>query len=147
MTDVFTLSARVDRLLNPRRAPMFLSLGFGGVALLLAAVGLYGVLGVPREPAHAGDWHPHGARQPAFGDLRLVLGEGGLLVALGLAGGLAGALALRSAIAAQLYGVGPLDPAVMLGAVAILAATSFIACLGPARRAAHVSPIVALSHH
>lgn len=70
-----------------------------------------------------------------------------VLVALGLAGGLAGALALRSAIAAQLYGVGPLDPAVMLGAVAMLAAISFIACLGPARRAARVNPIVALSHH
>ncbi len=54
-----------------------------------------------------------------------------MLVAFGLAGGLAGALALRSAVAAQLYGVGPLDPAVMFGAVAILPATSFIACLGP----------------
>ena len=74
-----------------------------------------------------------------------MLGEGALLVVIGLAGGLAGALALRSAIAAQLYGVGPLDPVVMLGAVAVLAATSFIACLGPARRAARVNPLVALS--
>ena len=147
MTDVFTMSARVDRSLNPRRAPMFLSLGFGGVALLLAAVGLYGVLAyhVNQRTREIGIRMALGS-QPS-GILRLVLGEGGLLVALGLAGGLAGALALRSAIAAQLYGVGPLDPAVMLGAVAILAATSFIACLGPARRAARVSPIVALSHH
>ena len=82
--------------------------------------------------------------QPS-GILRLVLGEGTLLVGLGLAAGLAGALALQSAIAAQLYRVGPLDPAVMLGSVAMLAATSFIACLGPARRAAGVNPIVALS--
>ncbi|MPY90983.1 MAG: FtsX-like permease family protein [Luteitalea sp.] len=147
MTDVFTMSARVDRSLNPRRAPMFLSLGFGGVALLLAAVGLYGVLAyhVNQRTREIGIRMALGS-QPS-GILRLVLGEGGLLVALGLAGGLAGALALRSAIAAQLYGVGPLDPAVILGAVAILAATSFSACLGPARRAARVSPIVALSHH
>jgi predicted permease len=147
MTDVFTMSARVDRSLNPRRAPMFLSLGFGVVALLLAAVGLYGVLAyhVSQRTREIGIRMALGS-QPS-GILRLVLGEGGLLVALGLAGGLAGALALRTAIAAQLYGLGPLDPAVMLGAAAMLAATSFIACLGPARRAARVSPIVALSHH
>ena len=147
MTDVFTMSARVDKSLNSRRAPMFLSLGFGGVALLLAAVGLYGVLAyhVNQRTREIGIRMALGS-QPS-GILKLVLGEGSLLVALGLAGGLAGALALRGAIAAQLYGVGPLDPAVMLGAMAMLAATSFIACLGPARRAARVSPIVALSHH
>jgi predicted permease len=147
MTDVFAMSARVDRSLNSRRAPMFLSLGFGGVALLLAAVGLYGVLAyhVNQRTREIGIRMALGS-QPS-GILRLVLGEGSLLVTLGLASGLAGALALRSAIAAQLYGVGPLDPAVMLGAVAMLAATSFIACLGPARRAARVNPIVALSHH
>jgi predicted permease len=147
MTDVFTMSARVDRSLNSRRAPMFLSLGFGGVALLLAAVGLYGVLAyhVNQRTREIGIRMALGS-QPS-GILRLVLGEGSVLVAIGLVGGLAGALALRSAIAAQLYGVGPLDPVVMLGAVMMLAATSFIACLGPARRAARVSPIVALSHH
>ena len=147
MTDVFTMSARVDRSLNPRRAPMFLSLGFGAVALLLAAVGLYGVLAyhVSQRTREIGIRMALGS-QPS-GILRLVLGEGFLLVALGLAGGIAGAIALRSAVAAQLYGLGPLDPVVMLGAGAILAATSFIACLGPARRAARVSPIVALSHH
>ncbi len=147
MTDVFTMSARVDQSLNSRRAPMFLSLGFGGVALLLAAVGLYGVLAyhVNQRTREIGIRMALGSRPS--GIVRLVLGEGGLLVALGLAGGLASALPLRSAIAAQLYGLGPLDPAVMLGAVIILAATSFLACLGPARRAARVSPIVALSHH
>jgi predicted permease len=147
MTDVITMSARVDRSLNARRAPMFLSLGFGGVALLLAAVGLYGVLAyhVNQRTREIGIRMALGS-QPS-GILGLVLGEGTLLVGLGLAAGLAGALALQSAIAAQLYRVGPLDPAVMLGSVAMLAATSFIACLGPARRAARVNPIVALSQH
>jgi hypothetical protein len=62
-----------------------------------------------------------------------------------VAAGFAGAIALRGAIAAQLYGVGALDPWVMLAAVAILAATSLLACLAPARRAVHVNPLVALS--
>jgi ABC-type antimicrobial peptide transport system permease subunit len=77
--------------------------------------------------------------------LRLILSEAAFLVILGLAAGLAGALALRGAIAAQLYGVGALDPWVMLAAVAILAVTSLLACLAPARRAVHVNPLVALS--
>ncbi len=145
LTDVFTMSARVDRSLNPRRGPMLLSLGFGVVALLLAAVGLYGVLAyhVAQRTREIGIRMALGSE--ASGILRLVLGEGALLVGLGLACGLAGALALKGAIAAQLYGVAALDPVVILGAIAALAATSFLACVGPARRAASISPLVALS--
>ena len=57
----------------------------------------------------------------------------------------AGAVLLRGAIASQLYGVGALDPLVMVGAIGVLGLTSFVACWGPARRAAKVSPLVALS--
>jgi putative ABC transport system permease protein len=145
MTDVFTMAARVDKSLNPRRGPMLLSLGFGGVALLLAAIGLYGVLAyhVSQRTREIGIRMALGSE--ASGILRLVLGEGGVLVGIGLACGLAGAIALRSVIAAQLYGVGALDPLVMPGAIAVLGVTSFVACFGPARRAANVSPLVALS--
>ena len=145
MTDVFTMAARVDKSLNPRRGPMLLSLGFGAVALLLAAIGLYGVLAyhVSQRTREIGIRMALGSE--ASGILRLVLGEGGVLVGIGLACGLAGAIALRSVIAAQLYGVGALDPLVMLGAIAVLGVTSFVACFGPARRAANVSPLVALS--
>jgi len=145
MTDVFTMSARVDKSLNPRRGPMLLSLGFGAVALLLAAVGLYGVLAyhVNQRTREIGIRIALGSDPAAI--IRLMLGEGGLLVGTGLVCGLAGAFALRRAIAAQLYDVSAFDPIVMLAAVAILAITALVACLGPARRAARVSPLVALS--
>jgi predicted permease len=146
MSDVLTMSSRVDKSLNPRRAPMLLSIGFGAIALLLAAVGLYGVLAyhVTRRTREIGIRMALGSRP---GDiLRLVLREGGLVVALGLGCGLAGALALRSALAAQLYGVGALDPLVIMGAIGMLTGTSFIACLVPARRAARIDPMIALQH-
>jgi len=145
MTDIFSMSARIEKSLNPRRAPMMLSLGFGAVALLLASVGLYGVLAyhVSQRTREIGIRMALGSDAPAI--VRLILGEGGLLVGVGLAAGLAGAVALRGAIGSQLYGVGALDPTVMAAAIGVLGLTSFIACWGPARRAAKVSPLVALS--
>lgn len=144
-TDVFSMSERVERSLTPRRAPMLLSTAFGLLALLLASVGLYGVLAyqVSQRTREIGIRLALGS-EPT-GIVRLVLSEGVLLVALGLVGGFAGAIALRSAIASQLYGVGPLDPLVMTAAVLVLSAVALLACLGPARRAARVSPLVALS--
>jgi predicted permease len=145
MTDVFSMSSRIEKSLNPRRAPMLLSLGFGAVALLLASVGLYGVLAyhVNQRTREIGIRMALGS--DSGGILRLVLGEGGVLVAAGLVGGLVGAIALRGAIASQLYGVGTLDPLVLGGAIGVLGVTSLLACWGPARRAARVSPLVALS--
>jgi predicted permease len=145
MTDVFTMSSRIEKSLNPRRAPMLLSLGFGAVALLLASIGLYGVLAyhVSQRTREIGIRMALGS--DAGGIVRLILGEGGALVAAGLVGGLVGAVLLRGAVASQLYGVGALDPLVMIAAIGVLGLTSLIACWGPARRAARVSPLVALS--
>jgi predicted permease len=145
MTDVVSMSARIDKSLNPRRAPMMLSLGFGAVALLLASVGLYGVLAyhVSQRTREIGIRMALGSDTSSI--LRLILSEGGILVAFGLVAGLIGAFALRGAIASQLYAVGALDPLVMIGAIGVLGVTSFIACWGPARRAAKVSPLIALS--
>jgi ABC-type antimicrobial peptide transport system permease subunit len=142
---VFSMSERVEKSLNPRRVPMLLSSGFGLLALLLASIGLYGVLAyqVTQRTREIGIRLALGA--DARGILRLVLIEGALLVGLGLAGGLVGALALRGVVAAQLYGIGALDPTVMVTAVVVLGVVSLAACLGPARRAARVSPLVALS--
>jgi predicted permease len=145
MSDVFAMTARIEKSLNPRRAPMMLALGFGAIALLLASVGLYGVLAY-----HVGQrTREFGIRMALGSDgariLRLILGEAAVLVVMGLAGGLAGTIAMRGVIAAQLYGIGALDPQVILAAVGILAITSLVACLGPALRAVRVSPMVALS--
>jgi predicted permease len=143
--DVFSMSERVEKSLNPRRVPMLLSTAFGVLALLLASIGLYGVLAyqVSQRTREIGIRLALGAN--AGGILRLVLIEGALLVGVGLASGFAGALALRGVVASQLYGVGALDPTVMLIAVVVLGVVSLAACLGPARRAARVNPLVALS--
>ena len=143
--DVFSMSERVEKSLNPRRAPMVLSLAFGLVALLLASVGLYGVLAyqVSQRTREIGIRMALGS--DTGGILRMVLNEGALLVVMGLGAGLAGALVLRGVIASQLYGVGALDPVVMLGAIGVLGLTSLVACVGPALRAARVNPVVALS--
>ena len=80
-----------------------------------------------------------------MGVVRLALREGAGLVGVGLIGGLAGAVALRDVIEAELYAVEALDPIVIVAVTAMLALTSLIACFAPARRAARVNPVVALS--
>jgi predicted permease len=142
--DTFAMSERIERSLNPRRAPMLLSLGFGVVALLLASIGIYGVLAyqVGQRTREIGIRMALGS--DTRGILRLILREGILLVLAGLALGIAGATALRGFIASQLYGVGPLDSGVMLLVTSVLAIASLIACAGPARRAARVDPVIAL---
>ncbi len=145
MFDVFTMAERVDKSLNPRRTPMQLSLAFSVVALLLASIGIYGVLAyqVSQRTREIGIRMALGS--DAGRVIGLVLREGLVLVAVGLVAGLAGAVALRQAISSQLYNVGALDPVVILAVTSVLAVTSLAACFGPARRAAKVSPVVALS--
>jgi ABC-type antimicrobial peptide transport system permease subunit len=143
--DVFSLAERVEKSLNPRRTPMMLALGFGLVALLLASVGIYGVLAyqVAQRTREIGIRMALGS--DGGGIMRLVLREGVMLLVVGLAAGVIGAVMLRTVIASQLYGVGSFDPVVLLTVVGVLAMAALAACLGPARRAARVSPVVALS--
>ena len=143
--DVVAMPERVERSLDSRRTPMLLALGFGAIALLLASVGIYGVLAyqVNQRTREIGIRMALGSEP--LGVMRLVLREGIALMAVGLLAGLGGALALRLVIASELYGVRALDPVVILAVTAILGLTSLVACLGPARRAARVNPVVALS--
>jgi putative ABC transport system permease protein len=143
--DVFSMPERVEKSLNPRKTPMMLALGFGGIALFLASLGLYGVLAyqVGQRTREIGVRIALGSDSGRI--LRLVLKEGVVLVLVGLTIGFAGAVALRSIIASQLYGVGPLDPSVLGVVTVVLAIASVIACLAPARRATRVDPVIALT--
>jgi predicted permease len=144
MSDVFTMQERVEKSLTPQRTPMVLSMAFAFVALLLAAIGIYGVLAYEVSQRT----REFGIRMALGSDARWVLGlvlrEGVVLVVVGLAAGVGGAALLRRLIASQLYGVGAFDPMVLLAVTGVLALVSLIACLGPARRAATVDPSIAL---
>jgi putative ABC transport system permease protein len=132
--------------LAERRLTMLLLVVFSSTALVLAAVGLYGVI------SYTVSWRTHelGVRMAlgasGRGVMRLVLREGMALAALGTAAGMAAALPLMRFLANLLYGVGPGDP-VNLGAVSLLlTGVALLACYVPARRAVKVDPIVALRY-
>jgi putative ABC transport system permease protein len=121
-----------------------LSAIFGGVALLLAIVGLYGVVSytVACRRAEIGVRVALGASRSRI--LGMVLGDVGRMVAIGIAAGTAFALLASSAVGSLLYGLEPTDPATLAIAMASLLGTSLIAALLPARRAAGIDPLTAL---
>jgi predicted permease len=130
-------------LAEPRFVTLLLAV-FAAVALTLAAVGIYGTISLlVSERAHElGIRLALGADRPTI--LRLVLGQGLLLTAIGLAAGLAGAAVLTRTLASLVYGVGTLDPVTFLAVPAILAAVALLASVVPARRAASLDPIATL---
>ncbi len=117
---------------------------FAAVALLLSAVGIYGVMAysVNQRTSEIGLRMALGAQRSDI--LRLLLSEGGRLIALGLGGGLVGALLLTRFLASMLFGVSAYDPLTFAAIAALLALVAAAACLLPARRAASVDPLVAL---
>jgi predicted permease len=142
---VMSMTNRMDQTLVDRRTPMALALVFAGVALFLAAIGIYGVLAyqVTQRSREIGIRMALGS--DAAGIFRLVIAEGFLLLGAGFVVGIIGAFAIRRTIQSQLYGIGPMDP-VVLGVVgAVLAAVALLACSVPARRASRIDPSVALS--
>jgi len=121
-----------------------LMVAFSAVALLLAAIGIYGVIAgsVGQRRREIGLRQAVGAR--ALDIHRLVLGAGLRMIVPGVVAGVLGALALGRLLAAQLYGVGSADPGVLAVVVAVLGLVALAACLIPARRAARVAPMEAL---
>ena len=144
-SSVMTMGQRVEESLVSRRTPMLLATLFGGIALFLAAVGIYGVLAFQVAQRRK----EIGIRLALGSDGRrifsLIVSEGLKLLALGVGVGLAGAYAIRTAMATQLYDVQPMDPVVLILVVAVLGAVAFLACAVPARRAARIDPLVALT--
>jgi putative ABC transport system permease protein len=141
---VATMDSRLAASAGERRFALILFETFGSVALVLAAIGIYGVLSgsVTERTREIGVRLALGAQRGNI--LALVLRQGMLLTLLGIGIGLAGAVAATRAIVTLLFGISPLDPTTYLGVVALLIAVSGIACWIPARRATKVDPLVAL---
>jgi ABC-type antimicrobial peptide transport system permease subunit len=117
---------------------------FAGVALLLAAIGTYGVLSylVTERQREIGIRVALGAS--AGGIVRLVLRQGLTIAILGIALGVAGALALARVTQSLLFGVSPTDPSTYLAVGAVILIVALVACMVPAQRAMRVDPLVAI---
>jgi putative ABC transport system permease protein len=144
VADIRTLSSTVDASLIDRRLVMTMLTGFGAVALLLAAVGLYGLMSyvVNERTREIGIRLTLGAQ---LAEVRwMILGRGALLAASGLAVGLVGAYAGRRILETQLFAVSSTDVVTLVGVAAFLLIVALTACYLPARRAMTIDPVKAL---
>ena len=144
VASISMMEKNIGESLAPRRLTMALLGIFAGLALVLASVGLYGVmaLGVTQRTRELGIRMALGAaRRDVF---KLVLGQGMALVSLGVILGLIGAFAASRALTSVLYDVGALDLPAFFLAILALGIVALIACWLPARRATRVNPIEAL---
>jgi predicted permease len=146
MMDVATQIEQVEKRLAPERAFAQAYAMFGSLAVLLASIGLFGLMSysVARRTNEIGIRMALGARRQDV--LRLVMRESMLLVVVGIAIGLAIAAASSRLIASLLFGLSPTDAMTIVEAVALLVIVSAVAGYLPARRAARVDPLVALHY-
>ncbi len=146
MMDVKSLPEQIDQSLMPARMIATLSSLFALLALVLACVGLYGVMSysVTRRTHEIGLRLALGAEKRDV--LRLVVGQGAFLTLTGAGMGVLGALGLTRFLSSLLYGVKPTDPLTFIAASLILMAVGLLACYVPARRATKVDPMVALRY-
>jgi predicted permease len=144
--DMKSMDQRVANAVGPQRFAVVLLSVFAAVSLLMAALGLYGVIsyGVTQRTREIGIRTALGADRKQI--LSMIIGQGMRLVALGAAGGLLLALLLGHVVAAQLFEVSSFDPATFLITALLLAATAFLAAYIPAWRATRVDPTTALRH-
>jgi putative ABC transport system permease protein len=144
--NVLPMEAIVEEELAPRKMQATVLGAFGGLALLLASLGIYAVLSyaVAQRTQEIGVRIALGA-QP-HNVLQMVIGQGLGLTAIGVAVGMTGALALTRVLGNLLYGMSATDPATFAGVALVLSAVAIVACYIPARRAMRVDPIVALRY-
>ena len=141
-----TMDSLISQSLARRQFSMILLLVFAGLALLLASVGVYGVISyvVAQRSAEIGLRIALGARP--LDVFHLILGGGGKLAAIGISAGIAGALALTRLMSSVLYGISATDPATFLIVALVFMLVALTACYVPARRASKVDPATALRY-
>jgi predicted permease len=144
--ELSTEEEKIDRLIRQDRLFAGLSAVFGALALLLAAIGLYGVraYAVARRTSEIGIRMALGANRAEI--KRMILRETGWLALFGVAIGLASAYGLTRYVESMLYGVAPRDLTTFAGAAVVLVAVAATAGYLPARRASNVDPMIALRH-
>jgi predicted permease len=144
--DVKTMQQRLSESLARRRFAMFALGLFAVVAMLLASIGIYGVMSysVEQRTREIGIRVALGAQTRDV--LKLVVGQGMLLAAIGVCTGLLGAVAVTRVMSSLLFGVSTTDPVTFAGITLLLSAVALVACLIPARKATRVDPMVALRY-
>jgi putative ABC transport system permease protein len=144
VSDIQTLEAIVDQALSPARFGMLLIALFAGLALVLASVGVYGVISysVAQRTHEIGIRMAIGADRGAV--LRMVLWQSLALALLGVAVGLACAAGVTRFLAGQLYGVSATDPAIFAAVACLLTLVALVASWVPARRATGVDPLTTM---
>lgn len=141
-----TLDSRVQLSTTTERLAGTFVGGFGALALILAGIGIYGVLAyTTRQRTHEVGIRIALGANP-LDVLRLVLRQGLTLAALGLAIGLVASLLLTRALSSQLFGISATDPLTFVAVAGLVLAVAFLACYVPARRAMRTDPIIALRH-
>jgi ABC-type antimicrobial peptide transport system permease subunit len=146
LIDIRTQEEQIEATMQQERIFATLTAGFGVLALILAGVGIYGLMAynVARRTNEIGVRMALGAQRGVIG--RMVLGETLTLVAAGVMIGVPAAWALSRVIASQLFGLSPHDPATLVSVVLLLFAAGFLAGYVPSRRATNMDPMVALRH-
>lgn len=146
LMDVRTMQQQVDSTMSDERVFAELTSGFGILALVLACIGIYGLMAytVARRTSEIGIRLALGAQRAQVRGM--ILRESTWLALAGIAAGVGGALALTRLVKSMLYGIEPWDPASVAGSALILMAVVLAASWVPARRAAGVQPVQALRH-
>jgi putative ABC transport system permease protein len=146
VTAVRTMDELLSRTLSEAKFSLLLFGLFAGLGLVLAAIGIYGVMAtaVTQRTHEIGLRMALGAQKRDV--LRLIIGQGMMLVVIGVALGLASAVALTRLMSTLLFGVSPTDPMTLAAITLLLGAVALLACYVPARRAARVDPLVALRY-